>query len=336
MDLSIDCLLPPDNEFQKLDLLLSQGSFELVNYQPDLKIQDLRLVYLMNDAAESFLVFQKARLTGEYLPDFDGDLSASLSEDEHGYVLVLHQDSTVCTLFFQNLTLETHLFDYGKTGHFWVTGYEYLRQLEYRIAILHDKLEYLGTDYCNEAEQQLAVLAAFPPLNCNCYPAVPDKYLVPKYPRWFVSQAAIAVMYRLALETGDSALVRWLDLYQCFPIRLLARHIARMLHQTAHADIIDLLTEKLADATSAYPERIFSESMQAQIRELYQQAEKRQTELLSQGIQSNILKEEPFQYTEDTLIYKVHLMIWKKKGKSRIVEIETFTSENADRLSAPV
>ena len=67
MDLSIDCLLPPDNEFQKLDLLLSQGSFELVNYQPDQKVQDLKLVYLMNDAAESFLVFQKARLTGEYL-----------------------------------------------------------------------------------------------------------------------------------------------------------------------------------------------------------------------------------------------------------------------------
>ena len=299
MDLSIDCLLPPENEFQKLDLLLSQGSFELVNYQPDLKIQDLRLVYLMNDAAESFLVFQKARLTGEYLPDFDGDLSASLSEDEHGYVLVLHQDSTVCTLFFQNLTLETHLFDYGKTGHFWVTGYEYLRQLEYRIAILHDKLEYLGTDYCNETEQRLAVLSAFPPLNCNCYPAVPDNYLVPKYPRWFVSQAAIAVMYRLALEAGDSALVRWLDLYQRFPIRSLARHIARMLHQTAHAGMIDLLTEKLA--------------------------EKRQTELLSQGIQSDILKEEPFQYTEDTLVYKVHLMIWKEKGKSRIVEIETFS-----------
>ena len=336
MDLSIDCLLPPDNEFQKLDLLLSQGSFELINYQPDQKVQDLKLVYLMNDAVESFLVFQGARLTGEYLPDFDGNLSASLSEDKHGYVLVLHQDSTVCTLFFQNLTLETHLFDYGKTGHFWVTGYEYLRQLEYRIAILHDKLEYLGTDYCNEAEQQLAVLAAFPPLNCNCYPAVPDNYLVPKYPRWFVSQAAITVMYRLALEAGDSALVRWLDLYQRFPIRSLARHIARMLHQTAHAGMIDLLTEKLADAASAYPERIFSESMQAQIRELYQQAEKRQTELLSQGIQSDILKEEPFQYTEDTLIYKVHLMIWKKKGKSRIVEIETFTSENADKLSVPV
>ena len=336
MAVSIDCLLPPDNEFQKLDLLIAQGSFELVNYQPDLKVQDLKLVYLMNDAVESFLVFQKARLTGEYLPDFDGDLSASLSEDEDGYVLVLHQDATVCTLFFQDLTLETHLFDYGKTGHFWVKGYEYLRQLEYRIAILHDKLEYLGTDYCNKTERLLAVLAAFPPLNCNCYPAVPDKYLVPKYPRWFVSQAAITVMRQLAVEAGDSALVRWLDLYRRFPIRFVARHIAHLLHQTAHAGMIDLLTDKLADAASVYPQRHFSEDVEGRIRSLYKQAKFRQTELLSQGIPSEILKEEPFQYTDDTLVYKVHLMIWKEKGKSRIVEIETFTSRNADILSAPV
>ena len=325
MAISIDCLLPPDNEFQKLDMLIAQGSFELVNYQPDQKVQDLKLVYLMNDAVESFLVFQEARLTGEYLPDFDGDLSASLSEDEHGYVFILHQDSTVCTLFFQDLALETHLFDYGKTGHFWVTGYEYLRQLEYRIAILHDKLEYLGTDYCNETEQQLAVLAAFPPLNCNCYPAVPEKYLVPKYPRWFVSQAAIAVMRQLALEAEDPALVHWLELYNRFPIRLLARKIAGMLHQTSHAAVVDLLTSKLTDAASDYPERIFSEDIEKQIRALHQQAKLRQTELLAQDIQADILKEEPFQYTEDTLVYKVHLMIWKKKGKNRIVEIETFS-----------
>ena len=325
MAVSIDCILPPDNEFQKLDLLVSQGSFELVNYQPDQKTQDLKLVYLMNDAVESFLVFQKARLTGTYLPDFEGELSASLSREDSGYVLILHQEDTVCTLFFQDLVLETHLFDYGKTGHFWVKKWEYLRQLEYRIAILHDKLEYLGTEYCNKTEQMLAVLAAFPPLNCSCYPAVPDKYLVPKYPRWFVSQAAIGVMRQLALEAKDPALVRWLDLYRCFPIKFVARYIAHMLHQTAHADVVDLLTDKLADAASSYPERNFSEDVEGRIRGLYQQAKFRQNELLSQGITSEILKEEPFQCTEDTLVYKVHLMIWKKKGKSRIVEIETFS-----------
>lgn len=325
MAISIDCILPPDNEFQKLDLLIAQGSFELVNYQPDLKVQDLKLVYLMNDAVESFLVFQNTRLTGTYLPDFDGELSASLSREEDDYVLILHQEDTVCTLFFRDLVLETHLFDYGKTGHFWVKKWEYLRQLEYRIAILHDKLEYLGTEYCNETEQLLAVLAAFPPLNCSCYPAVPDKYLVPKYPRWFVSHTAIAVMRQLALEAEDPALVHWLELYNRFPIRFLARYIADMLHQSMHGAVVDLLTSKLTDAASTYPERSFSEDIERQIRVLYQQAKLRQTDLLSLGIASEILKEEPFQYTEDTLVYKVHLMIWKKKGKSRIVEIETFS-----------
>ena len=325
MAVSIDCILPPDNEFQKLDLLVSQGSFELVNYQPDQKTQDLKLVYLMNDAVESFLVFQKARLTGTYLPDFEGELSASLSREDSGYVLILHQEDTVCTLFFQDLVLETHLFDYGKTGHFWVKKWEYLRQLEYRIAILHDKLEYLGTEYCNKTEQMLAVLAAFPPLNCSCYPAVPDKYLVPKYPRWFVSQAAIGVMRQLALEAKDPALIRWLNLYRRFPIRIVACYIAHMLHQTAHASVIDLLNSKLANAASSYPERILSEDVKERIQDLYRQAKLRQNELLSQGITSEILKEEPFQCTEDTLVYKVYLMIWKKKGKSRIVEIETFS-----------
>ena len=323
--MEINCVLPTENEFQKLDLLLSQGQFELVNYDPVQKIQDLKLVYLMNDAVESFLVFQAARLTGTYLPDFDGDLTASLSADENGYILIIHQEDIVCTLFFRDLLLETHLFDYGKTGHFWVKKYEYLRQLEYRIAILHDKLEYLGTDFCNEEEQMLAILAAFPPLNCSCYPAVPEKYLIPKYPLWFVSRAAISVMQEIAGEADDRALTLWLTLYGKCPIQPVARIIGRMLHQNKHRKVIDLLTEKLTRAASIYPQRTFYAAENQKIFALYQRAEKRREELLSQGISVEILKEEPFQYADDTLSYKVHLMIWKKKGKSRIVEIETFS-----------
>ena len=63
-------------------------------------------------------------------------------------------------------------------GHFWVKGYEYLRQLEYTFAILRDKREYLGDRYCNRREQKLAALADFPPLNYTCYPAISKEYLV--------------------------------------------------------------------------------------------------------------------------------------------------------------
>ena len=57
-------------EYEKLQLLLDQGQFELIFPSEDAP-SDIRLVYLMNDAVESFLVFQNARLTGEYVPDYE-------------------------------------------------------------------------------------------------------------------------------------------------------------------------------------------------------------------------------------------------------------------------
>ena len=41
-----------------------------------------------------------------------------------------------------------------------------------------------------------------------------------------------------------------------------------------------------------------------------------------------MLKEEPFLYAKDSIEYKIHLMIWKKDGKNRKVEVETFTEED--------
>lgn len=40
---------------------------------------EIRLVYLMNDAVESFLVFGNARMTGVYKPDYEGEILADLS-----------------------------------------------------------------------------------------------------------------------------------------------------------------------------------------------------------------------------------------------------------------
>lgn len=142
----------------------------------------------MNDAVESFLVFINAKMTGQYQPDYEGELEAELSKEdtEDGciYVLVVHQGDSVVTLFFEDLKVETHLYRYGDLGHFWVKGYEYLRQLEYRIAILHTKCEYLGADAAGEEEQKLAELVHFPPLNYACYPAVSQKYIVPMDGVW--------------------------------------------------------------------------------------------------------------------------------------------------------
>ena len=98
-----------------------------------------------------------------------------------------------------------------------------------------------------------------------------------------------------------------------------------MLHLTSHSRVIDLLTNTLTQAASEYSSRTFSDIENLRISKLLHAAQQRQQELLSQGILSDILKEEPFQYTEDSMEYKIYLMIWKTRGRNRIVEIETFS-----------
>ena len=48
--------------FEKLDNLIEQNQFELVSDKVD--DNSLIVFYLMNDAVESFIVFENARITG--------------------------------------------------------------------------------------------------------------------------------------------------------------------------------------------------------------------------------------------------------------------------------
>ena len=205
-------------EFEKLADLLEQGQFELLNLpvgDERKKPSDIRLVYMMNDTAESFLVFHEAVLTGNYLPDYEGELSASLDKEETDntdaegeekgrYILAVHQGDTVCTLFFKDISLECELYDYGEIGHFWVKGYEYLRQLEYKIAILGDKWEYLGEDCCSEEEKKLASLREFPPLSYLFYPAASLAYVREKEEPWKCSPLAAKLVEEAAKQEKDT------------------------------------------------------------------------------------------------------------------------------------
>ena len=75
-------------------------------------------MYLMNDAVESFLVFGNARMTGVYKPDYEGEILADLSRQGREYILVVHQDDSVVTLFFETLSLEKHLRRMDHSGAF--------------------------------------------------------------------------------------------------------------------------------------------------------------------------------------------------------------------------
>lgn len=312
--------------FEMLEELLEQQQFELL-IENGTEEKRIRLVYLMNDAVESFLIFDKVRLTGNYLENYEGPLKSSLSEEENQYVLSVWQGENVVTLFFENLELEVHLYNYGEIGHFWVPGYEYLRQLEYRIAIARDKLEYLGEEFCTEEEMKLVQLADFPPLNYCCYPAVPAKYIVPKETPWVPSEAAFAIMEELAEEAKDRSLLQLLAFYRHFPNPVIARLVARALHQNRHGAVIDLLTEKLKKEAAGYPNRSFGEEADKQLNSLIKKAKMLQQNLAEQGVKAEVLREEPFTTARDSLDFQVFLMVWKKGWRSRKVEIKKLTEK---------
>lgn len=304
---------------EKLAQLLEQDQFELIFTE-----QDIRLVYLMNDAVESFLVFQNVRMTGEYKDDYEGELDATLEKQGQKYVLIVHQGDTVVTLFFENLIQENHFYEYGTIAHFWVKKYEYLRQLEYRLAILRDKYDYLGEKSCNEKEKQLAQLVDFPPLNYCCYPAVPAKYIVPRENPWEPSEDALMVMEELAERAGDRFLKVVLKLYRKYPIPFLAKRIGNMLHRNRHSKVVDLIDREIQEASKKYPCRYFGRDIELKVHQTMNAVKERQNQLKEKGQQSVILREEPFTTAQDSIAYKIYLMIWNQGILNRKVVIEEY------------
>lgn len=304
---------------EKLIQLLEQNQFELIFTE-----QDIRLVYLMNDAVESFLVFQNARMTGKYRDDYDGELEATLEKQGQKFVLIVHQGDTVVTLFFENLIQENHFYEYGTIAHFWVKKYEYLRQLEYRLAILRDKYDYLGEKSCNEKEKQLAQLVDFPPLNYCCYPAVPAKYIVPRENPWEPSEDALMVMEELAERAGDRFMKVVLKLYRKYPIPFLAKRIGNMLHRNRHSKVVDLIDREIQEASKKYPCRYFGRDIELKVYQTMNAVKERQNQLKEKGQQSVILREEPFTTAQDSIAYKIYLMIWKQGILNRKVVIEEY------------
>ena len=304
---------------KKLAQLLEQDQFELIFTE-----QDIRLVYLMNDAVESFLVFQNVRMTGEYKDDYEGELDATLEKQGQKFVLIVHQGDTVVTLFFENLIQENHFYEYGTIAHFWVKKYEYLRQLEYRLAILRDKYDYLGEKSCNEKEKQLAQLVDFPPLNYCCYPAVPAKYIVPRENPWEPSEDALMVMEELAERAGDRFLKIVLKLYRKYPIPFLAKRIGNMLHRNRHSKVVDLIDREIQEASKKYPCRYFGRDIEFKVHQTMNAVKERQNQLKEKGQQSVILREEPFTTAQDSIAYKIYLMIWKQGILNRKVVIEEY------------
>ena len=304
-------------ELVRLEELIEQDVFELLTPEGE----NCRLVYLMNDAVESFLVFQDSTLTGIYEPDNEEERMYQLAEDETHWVLIVHQgERNVFTIRFSDLVLSTQLFEYGTIGHFWREGYEYLRELEYHLAILRDKWLYLGDTVCTEKERSLAKMADFAPL--WEYPAVPDAYRLEREHPWCAE--ANEQFAALAQSVGDEKLYRIARRYASHPTKHRTKKIARLLRRTAHAQVVDALIRQVAEASAHWPRRQFPAEQEQRYAQLAAQADAEQARLAAAGIRADRYRQEPFLQAQDSVTYEEHVMIWSEKGRDRVVEIHTY------------
>lgn len=319
------------DNFEKLNQLLEQEQCEFTGITdgfagqtPDRK---LRLIYLMNDCAESFLVLENARMTGCYKSGYEGPLEASVEKQGEGYVLVAHQGESLFTVFFDDVLFECQLYDYGNIGHFWVKKYENFRVMEYQIAILRDKYDYLGEEFCNEQEKELAMLRDFPPLNYLFYPSVPEKYIVPVDNPWEVSGEALDVMSKIAEEAEDRRLLKALHEYRKTGNALMARKIAAIFRRSSHVETVHLLAEKIRQAAEEYPVRDFGSEQNTYLQDLMQKARKKKEEIEHSGKPETycmIYKEEPFVYNCDSISFQVCLMSVEKGFYNQKITLEYF------------
>ena len=183
-------------EFFKLAQVFELSVFEPIHMEGK---KDIYAAYLMNDAVESYFVFEQSVMTGSY-KELECEQTASIVHDDNGYMLIVNQSGeNRFTIRFTNLHMQTTCFDYGCMGHFWVKGYEYLRQLEYQFADIRDKYRYLGKDFCTEQELIFMQLADFPPI--KKFRSVPEQYYVP-YPD-SVYPEAVRYLIETAENVGD-------------------------------------------------------------------------------------------------------------------------------------
>lgn len=306
-----------NDAFVKLEQIFELNVFCPVHIDGD---KDIAVAYLMNDAVESFLIFKDSVMTGNYC-DIDVEQTAGIDKLDDGYMLIVNQGGeNIFTIRFKELVLRTHLFNYGCMGHFWVKGYEYLRQLEYQLADIRDKYRYLGDEYCSKKEMQLMKLADFPPI--KKYRSVPDRYYVP-YPDC-VYQETIDYLISIALQVNDSSMARMIRNYGKKTSGYNSFLIYMMLHTKKHANFVDALIKQLRDAASIYDDRIFSEDERREHKRIHIVAEKKLKDYEKRGFRGILYREEPFMYSKDSITYKEYLLIYRNGLVNRHTMILTF------------
>lgn len=265
----------------------------------------------MNDAAESFIVFEECSFNGDYISDFEGEITIDTYPCADSYTLIVHQGhDNVFTMSFKSARSETYLFDYGKTGHFWIKGHEKLRIIDYWLGLVREKMNILGPDYCNETERDIYNLAHFRPL--RYYHSVPEKYMLPNDYIHETPPEAAEAFRQICFQSGNKYLLKFAEKYSDRKYR----SVAKILAAKKSASAVDYLINIIQNASSDYTERSHVKKFSS----LIKQAEDYAEQLRNKGMKVKIFREEPFEITCDSMTFSVTVFA----EKSTVTGIKTY------------
>ena len=318
--LTKDC---PD-EFVYLAQIFKENVFELMEkIQFVLNKSDERqyyVVYMMNDAIESFLVFENAVMTGEYEKENEEKVQGTLDKINDNYILAVRQGNhNSFTIRFSRLRLENNLYQYHNIGHFWVKKDEYLRQINYRLGILQDKYKFLGEKVCNQEELELLPLYEFAPLrNYICVSWEKDE-------PFQSTDQGIEAFLRLVKEANDYTMEKWLIRYQKRQSKWNEWMLTKMLKTVSHKRLVDLLIHKIDQASLKYNERSFGEKED----QLIASCRKKLMEILLPHNSITCLEEQPFS-VGDEFTYTFHLLNFKENLIFRKIQVHSIVLKGSD------
>ena len=263
-----------------LDEIVSCDAFELHKSELNNGKQDFYIPYMMNDALECYLILKNGTMTGVYDSESDAGVTAELLDTERGPAAIFRQgEASVFTIWYEESYCEQQCYRYDQIGHFWVQGEEHWRRLVYIIGTIHDKFSYMGEDVCNERELALMPLMEFAPFR---YFSPIHEPLDPYYEE---SVEGLACMRELAEETGDREFLHLMKLYELLPFKTwMVRRMVNAMQSPKRNRLYQVIFEKIGEAASGYPERIYTDGLHETIRQTRAEV---QEQLCSQGFRGN-------------------------------------------------
>jgi len=120
--------------------------------------------YMMNDAVECYIELKNCIVHGDWDNSIEDGIDYELVENEGKKGVIFRcETGRVISIWYEEAEKHLKLYQYHRIGHFWVRGNEKWRRLVYIAGTIHDKLTFLGEEYCNDEEKQLAKLMGYAP-----------------------------------------------------------------------------------------------------------------------------------------------------------------------------